>query len=240
MESHLRRRRMNARRMSQMVMLPPTAQTMLAGLAEQGESSAQDSPLSRASTRRQSHRIRRSLKETPPARSRSNSLQPSHLQNGNQPPAFGTTAHKAWVAPSFGGGSSSAEPARDAERGGHTNPTFVITEESDFESETATPPVSEVSSGRRTGASSPRRSSAESRGSPAAHDRRRAPASTHMSPATSPGSGRSSPDSTVSAPLPLRPVPTISVTADEEEPASSAVTEESPPDDTPEVCVSKL
>ncbi|XP_037077771.1 uncharacterized protein LOC119098827 [Pollicipes pollicipes] len=167
---------------------------MLAGLAEQGESSAQDSPLSRASTRRQSHRIRRSLKETPPARSRSNSLQPSHLQNGNQPPAFGTTAHKAWVAPSFGGGSSSAEPARDAERGGHTNPTFVITEESDFESETATPP----------------------------------------------GSGRSSPDSTVSAPLPLRPVPTISVTADEEEPASSAVTEESPPDDTPEVCVSKL
>ena len=77
-ESHLRRRRMNARRMSQMVFLPPTAQTMLAGLVEQGESSVPGSEsLSRASTHRQSLRIRRSLRETPPARSRSNSLQAS-------------------------------------------------------------------------------------------------------------------------------------------------------------------
>ena len=77
-ESHLRRRRMNARRMSQMVFLPPTAQTMLAGLVEQGESSVPGSEsLSRASTHRQSLRIRRSLRDTPPARSRSNSLQAS-------------------------------------------------------------------------------------------------------------------------------------------------------------------
>ena len=74
MESHLRRRRINARRMSQMAFLPPTA--LLAGLAEQGESSVPGSEsLSRASTQRQSHRIRRSLRETPPTRSRSNSLQ---------------------------------------------------------------------------------------------------------------------------------------------------------------------
>ena len=71
METHLRRRRLNARRMSQMILLPPTAQTMLAGLVEQGESSVPGSEsLSRASTQRQSHRIRRSMRETPPARSR--------------------------------------------------------------------------------------------------------------------------------------------------------------------------
>ncbi|XP_043195527.1 uncharacterized protein LOC122366924 [Amphibalanus amphitrite] len=165
-ETHLRRRRLNARRMSQMVFLPPTAQTMLAGLAEQGESSVPGSEsLSRASNHRQSLRIRRSLRETPPLRSRSNSLQPTSLQHGNIPFVFGPKITKArGTATPESGSTASPEPTRPVAGagGGHVNPTFVITEESDFESEPAgrqsgtatppspSPPESEGSTARRS------------------------------------------------------------------------------------------